>query len=71
MKSCKRQAELYRVSNIVLQKMRPELLIKPEEVADLLSLDKTSPADVEYCIELIDAIRAFILEKWDLKDDCC
>lgn len=71
MKNYRRQAELYLVSNIVLQKLRPELLVKPEEIVCALGLDKTDPADVEYAIELIDAIRAFILEKWDLKDDDC
>ena len=70
MKNCRRQAELYAVSNIVIQKMRPELLVQPEEIVCALGLDKSDPADVEYCIELIDAVKAFILEKWDLKDDC-
>lgn len=69
MKSCTRQAELFRVSNVVLQKLRPELLVQPEEICLALGLDKTLPGDVEYCIELIDAVHAFILDKWDLKND--
>ena len=64
-----RQAKLFALSNIVLQRVRPELLIKPDEVCGILGLDKTNPADVEYAIEIIDALGPFILEKWDLKDD--
>lgn len=64
-----RQAQLYAVSNIVMQKLEPERILTLTEVIHCLGLDKSSSADVEYAIEIIDATAEFIQSKWGIIQD--